>query len=259
MYYIDTHCHIYAEEFDSDRSDTIQRAKLAAVEKLLLPNIDSTSIDALYKVCDAWPDVCYPMMGLHPCSVKENYLQELKVIEDEFSKRIFIGVGEIGLDYYWDKTFIPEQKEVFRRHLAWAKELQLPVAIHTRNSFDDAIEIVEELQDGTLNGVFHCFSGTVENAKRVQEVGFYMGIGGVVTFKNGGLDVSLKDVPLDYLILETDAPYLAPVPYRGKRNESSYIPLIAQKLADIKGVSLEEVAKVTTGNAEGLFGNINSK
>lgn len=254
MYYIDTHCHIYAEEFDSDRNEVIQRAKLSGVEKLLLPNIDSSSIEALYTVCDAHAGICYPMMGLHPCSVKQDYLAEMKTIEEALGRRSFTGIGEIGLDYYWDKTFIAEQKEAFSRQLGWAKELQLPVAIHTRNSFGDAIEIVEALQDGTLNGVFHCFSGTAENAKRVQDVGFYMGIGGVVTFKNGGLDASLKDVPLDNLVLETDAPYLAPVPYRGKRNESSYIPLIAQKLADIKQLSLEEVAKVTTENAERLFG-----
>jgi TatD DNase family protein len=251
--FIDTHCHLYAEQFDNDRDLVVQNAIDAGVSTFLLPNIDLGSVEGLYNISEKYPDNCFPMMGLHPCSIDANYKKTLDLIYNELQSRKFIAIGEIGLDYYWDLTFKNEQIDAFKTQLKWAADLKLPVAIHTRNSFEDAINVVQEIKPLGLDGVFHCFSGTEEDAKKITEIDFYMGIGGVVTFKNGGIDKVLPNVSMDYLILETDAPYLAPVPYRGKRNEPKYIPLIAQRLAEVKDTSVEEVANITTSNAKRLF------
>ena len=254
MNLIDTHCHLFAEQFEADRDEMITDAMEAGVGLFLLPNIDTESIPSLYELSDKYPSTCLPMMGLHPCSVFADYKTTLDTIYAELNSRKFIAIGEIGLDYYWDVTFKEQQIDAFKTQLQWAIDMKLPVAIHTRNSFEDAISIVEEMQPKGLTGVFHCFSGTLEDAKRIIATGFYLGIGGVLTFKNGGIDKVLPDIPLEYLILETDAPYLAPVPYRGKRNEPKYLPLVAQKLAEIKGVDIEIIAKNTSDNAKKLFG-----
>lgn len=253
-YLIDTHCHLFAEQFDNDRDEMISNAMEAGVGLFLLPNIDIESIPSLYELSDKYPDQCLPMMGLHPCSVFADYEKSLDLIYRELNSRKFIAIGEIGLDYYWDVTFKEQQIDAFKTQLNWALEMKLPVAIHTRNSFEDAISIVEQMQSKGLTGVFHCFSGTIEDAKRIVATGFYLGIGGVLTFKNGGIDKVLPDVPMKNLILETDAPYLAPVPYRGKRNEPKYLPLVAQKLAEVKGIDIGIVTKTTSGNAMKLFG-----
>ena len=254
MNLIDTHCHLFAEQFEADRDEMITDAMEAGVGLFLLPNIDTESIPSLYELSDKYPSTCLPMMGLHPCSVFADYKTTLDTIYAELNSRKFIAIGEIGLDYYWDVTFKEQQIDAFKTQLQWAIDMKLPVAIHTRNSFEDAISIVEEMQPKGLTGVFHCFSGTLEDAKRIIATGFYLGIGGVLTFINGGIDKVLPDIPLEYLILETDAPYLAPVPYRGKRNEPKYLPLVAQKLAEIKGVDIEIIAKNTSDNAKKLFG-----
>ena len=253
MQLVDTHCHLFSEEFDADRAEVIERAKSLGVSYFLLPNIDSATIEPLYKTCTDFENVCLPMMGLHPTSVKENYREEMKRIEQELDGRKFIAIGEIGLDYYWDLTFKDQQIEVFRTQLKWAKEKKLPVAIHTRNSFEDAIRIVEEEKDENLRGVFHCFSGTALDAQRAIGVGFYLGIGGVVTFKNGGLDKILPEISISSVVLETDSPYLAPVPYRGKRNESSYLREIVARVSEILDRPAEEIATLTTANAFKLF------
>lgn len=252
---IDTHCHLYLEEFQDDIDEVLQRAKENNVTHFLLPNIDADSIAPLYRLCEKNAS-CLPMMGLHPCYIKNDHEKTLKRIEKELfaSPEKFIAVGEIGLDYYWDKTYIQAQKNAFRRQLQWAKELDLPVSMHTRDSFDDAFDIVrEEARDGKLRGVFHCFSGNGDDARKVIDIGFYMGIGGVVTFKNGGLDKALVGLNAANLVLETDAPYLAPVPYRGKRNESAYLTHIVAKLAEVLGDTVQNVANETTENARKLF------
>jgi TatD DNase family protein len=250
---IDTHAHLYVEEFDEDRDAMIQRAITVGVEKMLLPSIDSSETAALLALEAKYPDNCFAMMGLHPCYVKENYEEELDLVESWLAKRAFKAVGEIGLDLYWDKTFFSQQREAFERQLRWAIQYKIPVSIHSREATDEAIEIVQSLKNEHLRGVFHCFGGTMEQVKKIIDLGFYMGIGGVLTFKKSGLDTLLKDVPIEHLVLETDAPYLAPVPFRGKRNESAYTRLIAEKLAEVKGMSIEEVEKITTNNAIQLF------
>ena len=252
-YLIDTHCHLFDSQFDLDRDEMIANAIQEGVGLFLLPNIDTESIPSLYTLSDKYPTQCLPMMGLHPCSVLADYKKSLDIIYKELNSRKFIAIGEIGLDYYWDITYKDQQIDAFKTQLQWAIEMKLPVAIHTRNSFEDAISIVEEMQQKGLSGVFHCFSGSIEDAKRIMTIGFYMGIGGVLTFKNGGLDKVLPDVPMEYLILETDAPYLAPVPFRGKRNEPKFLSLIAQKLAEVKGIDVEVVRLLTTANANKIF------
>jgi TatD DNase family protein len=251
MEIIDTHCHLFAEEFDTDRDEMIARAQDAGVKKFLLPNIDSESLNALYSTANAHSESCIPMLGLHPTSVKDNFREELNIIKNEIDKNKPIAIGEIGLDYYWDLTYKAEQIEAFKTQLVWAKELNLPVSMHTRNSFPDALEIVKEI--GGLRGVFHCFSGNAEDAQNSVDAGFHLGIGGVVTFKNSGLDSALKDIPLESMVLETDSPYLAPVPYRGKRNEPAYLTYVVNRLAEIKQVPAQEVAMITTANARRLF------
>ena len=251
----DTHTHLFAEEFDSDRKEVVQRAILAGVNKLFLPNIDSSSIAAMFALEKQFPENCFPMMGLHPCSVKENYLEELKIIEDWFLKRKFSAVGEIGMDYHWDKTFIPQQKDAFSKQIDLAKKYNLPIVIHQRECFDDVFEIVKSKNGNNLKGIFHCFTGTIEEANRIISLGgFKMGIGGAVTYKNSKLPEVLKQIDLKHIVLETDSPYLTPVPHRGKRNESSFIIFVAQKIAEVKGITVEEVAKITTKNAEDIFG-----
>lgn len=253
MTLVDTHCHLYLTDFEDDRQQIIDRALAEGVQKMYLPAIDSSELERLLMLEKAFPEHCIPMMGLHPCSVKENYEDELRLVEVQLRHRRFAAVGEVGLDFYWDVSFTAQQYVAFRRQVDWAAELGLPVVIHSRNSLDESIGVIREKQKGRLKGIFHCFSGSVEQARQIIELGFYLGIGGVITYKNAGLAEVLKDVPLESMVLETDAPYLTPVPYRGKRNESSYIKYVAQKLADVKGVSVEEVAAVTTANAENIF------
>ncbi len=253
---IDTHVHLYSEEFGDDTHPMIGRALENGVNMLFMPNIDQTSIQPMLDLEERYPNNCFPMMGLHPCYVKENYKQELKIVENWLSKRSFIGIGEIGIDLYWDISTEKIQREAFIQQVKWAMQLKLPINIHTRESTDIVIDILYDLQDGTLEGIFHCFGGNLDQANRIIELGFSMGIGGVVTYKKSGLDLTLIDVPLTNLVLETDAPYLSPVPHRGKRNESAYLNLIAQKIAEIKKVDYEEVVKVTSQNALRLYKNI---
>jgi TatD DNase family protein len=253
-HWIDTHAHIYAREFDHDRPDMLQRAEQSNVRQIFMPNVDHTSIDNMLDLESRWPS-CVAMMGLHPCSVKKDFQRELYIVESWLSKRKFSAVGEIGTDLYWDKTFWHQQREAFTIQVDWAKQYQLPIVIHCRESLTETIEMVEQLQDGKLTGIFHCFSGSPEQAEKIAKLDFYVGIGGVSTFKKGGLDTVLPDVPLDRIVLETDSPYLAPVPHRGKRNEPAYIPLIAQKVAEIKKITLEELQKQTTANTLRIFNN----
>lgn len=254
MTFTDTHTHLYDEQLTADPQQ-VQRAIEAGVTKMYMPNCDSTTIEGMLAIEKAWPKNCFSMMGLHPVYVKENYHDELKIVSDWLAQRPFAAIGEIGLDYYWDKTFVPQQKEAFELQIDWALQYDLPIVIHSRESTGDCIEIVRKKQNGNLRGIFHCFSGTLEEAKQVAELGFHLGIGGVVTFKKSTLPEIVREMPLGSMVLETDAPYLAPVPYRGKRNESSYIPLIAETLATIKQVGLDEIAAVTNKNAEKIFRN----
>jgi TatD DNase family protein len=254
MEIIDTHTHLYLEDFQVDIEDVLGRAKAEGVTRFYLPNVDSSSIDDLLKLEEKHLD-CIAMMGLHPCSVKENVADELKLVEEWLRKRPFAAVGEIGLDYYWDKTFVAEQKEAFRKQINWALELNLPIVIHSRDSMQDCIDIVKENQNGTLRGIFHCFGGTVDEAKQIMDLGFLMGIGGVLTYKKSGLAEVLTSIPLEYLVLETDAPYLTPVPFRGKRNEPSYLKYVVNKMAEAMNIPVEEIAAQTTSNAQKLFGS----
>jgi TatD DNase family protein len=252
-YYIDTHAHIYASEFADDRTAMIQQAFDARVRKIYMPNIDHTSIDAMLELEHTFPGQCIPMMGLHPCYVKKNFERELYIVEDWLSKRKFAAVGEIGTDLYWDKTFWEQQQEAFRIQVNLAKRYELPIVIHCRESIDETIALVEELKDEKLRGIFHCFSGNEAQARRIIAAGFLLGIGGVATFKNGGLDKVLPLIGLEHLVLETDSPYLAPVPHRGKRNEPAYLPLIAAKVAAYTRTMLDDVRNITTQNAIRLF------
>lgn len=254
MTFIDTHNHIYLPEFDEDRSSVIEEAIQAGVTKILLPNVDSSTIGAMLQLSESYPNNCFPMMGLHPTSVKENVEEELAIVEKLLKEKTFIAIGEIGIDLYWDKTFVQEQEEAFKFQVALAKKYNLPIVIHSRDSFDELLNLLDKIHTPELNGVFHCFTGTEKQAQKIiNEYGFKLGIGGVLSFKNSGLADQIKNIGLEHFILETDAPYLAPVPYRGKRNQPAYIPLIAQKLAEVKGVSVDEIAERTTQNAKELF------
>ena len=255
MKFIDTHSHLYSEQFDNDRITAINEAIALGIDTILLPNISSKYTNNLLKLCNQFPENCFPMMGLHPCDVsEENFDSEMQHVEIELATNKYIAVGEIGLDLYWDKTKIEVQKRAFIHQIKLAKKYQIPIAIHVREAFDEAIEIVESLNDNTLRGVFHCFTGSIVEAKRVIDLkDFYLGIGGVVTFKNSGLDQTIKEISLKNLILETDSPYLAPVPFRGKRNESKYLTKIAEKIAEIKNMTIKEIAEITTANAKKLF------
>lgn len=253
MIFTDTHIHLYAEEFDLDRRELISQAMSEGIERFFLPNIDTTSIDRMKKLTDAFPQYCFSMMGLHPCYVKENYVEELNKIESAFSNDGYCAVGEIGMDFYWDKTFLKQQEEVFEKQIKWASELNLPVSIHSRNSTWEIISILEKSSHLKNRGIFHCFTGNTEQAKKIISMGFYLGIGGVVTFKNSGMDRVIEQIDLKHLVLESDAPYLAPTPHRGKRNIPVYLKLVAQKIAEIKNCSLQEVADVTTANSKIIF------
>jgi TatD DNase family protein len=253
--YIDTHAHLYGEKFDGDRREMIQRAVDAGLTRLYLPNVDHESIASMDALAAEHPDLCRPMMGLHPCSVGEDPSKDLAEVERLLATGKYWAVGEIGIDLYWDKTWIRQQQDAFRTQVRWAKELGLPVAIHCRESFDEVMTIVEEENDTTLRGVFHCFTGSPEQARRVMALGgFFLGIGGVITYPKSGLAQTIAAVGIDRCVLETDAPYLSPVPHRGKRNESANIPIIAQALATATSTSLEEAARITTANAIELFG-----
>ena len=252
----DTHSHIYLEEFGGDRKEVLNRAELEGVRKILMPAIDSETHELVLETERSFPGKCFAMMGLHPCSVKANFNEELEVVKKYLAQRKFIAVGEIGLDFYWDKTFTKEQFVAFNQQIEWALEYDLPIVIHSRNSIDECIEVVTKHQQGKLKGVFHCFSGNEKQAKKIIELNFYMGIGGVLTYKNSGLDKVVEQIDMKHIILETDAPYLTPVPFRGKRNECSYIKYVAQKLSEIKNITVEEVAAITTANAENLFGKL---
>ncbi|MBS1765613.1 MAG: TatD family hydrolase [Bacteroidetes bacterium] len=253
MIIADTHTHLYAEEFDNDRESLISKAIEDGVGYFYLPNVDSESISPMLNLQEKFPDNCFAMMGLHPCSVKENYLRELAIVEGELARGSYYGVGEIGLDFYWDKTFIKEQEDAFVKQISWAVELNLPVSIHSRQATARAIELIEQSKL-PVRGVFHCFSGTAEEASKVISLGMYLGIGGVVTYKNSGLDAIVSHAGLDHIVLETDAPYLPPVPHRGKRNIPEYLLVIAQKIALINNCSLNKVAAITTANAQRIFG-----
>lgn len=254
MTLIDTHSHVYLPEFETDAEAMFTRAHAAGVSRILMPAIDSATHDVQLALEAARPGTCISMMGLHPCSVKEHYKEELKIARDWLGRRPFAGVGEIGLDFYWDKTFTTQQYEALHEQLEWAVHYSLPVSIHSRNATEECIAVVAEHQKGGLRGVFHCFSGNEQQARRITDLGLYLGIGGVVTFKNAGLDTVLQQVGIDRVVLETDAPYLAPVPFRGKRNEPAYLRHIAEKLAAISSLPLSEVAAITTANAEKVFG-----
>jgi TatD DNase family protein len=253
MTIIDTHSHVYLPEFDQDRETIVERADKAGIIRILMPAIDSTTHENMLKVEKHFAGKCMAMMGLHPCSVMEKYDVELGIIEQHLSKKKFVAIGETGLDFYWDLSFKDQQYEVFQQQISWALQYNIPVVIHSRNSIDECIEMIQKNQDGSLKGVFHCFSGSLQQAKKIMELGFYMGIGGVITFKNSGLDLVMKEAGLSNVILETDAPYLAPVPYRGKRNEPSYLNYVVDKLASVTTASVEEVSEITTANAQKLF------
>jgi len=253
---IDSHCHLYAEEFNTDRPAMMQRAAAAGVDRFYLPAIDSSITESMLQMETDYPGRCFAMMGLHPCSVKENYEDEMQLAGDWLLKRKFAAIGETGLDFYWDKTFVPQQYDAFKRQVEWAKQYRIPVVIHSRQSTQECIDVIKELYTSELTGIFHCFGGSLTEAEQITGLGFYLGIGGVVTYKNAGLAEVIEKIPLSSIVLETDAPYLTPVPFRGKRNESAYLTYIAQKIAAMKNTALESVAAITTQNAQNLFKSI---
>jgi TatD DNase family protein len=254
MQFIDTHTHLYLPEFDTDRDEVVNRSVSDGISKMLLPNIDIYSVNQMLSAVSRYPGICLPMIGLHPTSVKEDYLSQLELLlETLYPHHSFIAIGEIGIDLYWDKTFLKEQLISFRRQIGFAHEKDLPVVIHSREAFPEVFSVLEEFRGKTIRGVFHAFSGSFADAEKAIEMGYKLGIGGIVTFKNSGLDKIVKEIGLGNIILETDSPYLAPVPYRGKRNESSYICIINKKLADIFGMSEEEIASIIYTNSTSLF------
>jgi TatD DNase family protein len=250
---IDTHTHLYLQQFNADRKESICFAIENGIEKMLLPGIDKNNHDALLDCVNIFPKNCFPMIGLHPTSVKSNFKEELDFIQKEINNRSYYAIGECGLDYYWDKTFITEQEMALRAQIDLAISNKLPLVLHSRKSLHELLHIISDYKNSALSGVFHCFPGDTQEAKKVIELGFYLGIGGVVTYKNATMAEVVKDISLENIILETDAPYLTPVPFRGKRNESAYIKIIAEKVAEIKGITFEEVEKCTTLNAIKLF------
>jgi TatD DNase family protein len=253
MILIDTHTHLYLNAFNNDREEVVARALADGVKYMLLPNIDSSSVKGMQALCDRFPENCFPMMGLHPTSVKGNFREELKMVEDLLASNNYFGVGETGIDLYWDKTWYREQVEAFNRQIDLAIAYDLPLIIHARESFTEIFRVLENRDTGGLRGVFHCFTGDVGQAKHATALDFKLGIGGVLTYKNSGLDQVVSEIGLNELILETDAPYLSPVPHRGKRNESAYVLHVAKKLSEILNISIEEVAEATTHNASELF------
>jgi TatD DNase family protein len=254
MAFTDTHTHLYSEEFQDDQAEMMQRALAAGVSRFFVPAIDSSCTDAMYALEANYPNEVFLMTGLHPTYVKDNYQDELAHVEKQLAARKFYAIGEIGIDLYWDKTHLEEQKIAFTTQIQWAKKYKLPIVIHCRDAFDEIFDVLESQKGPDLFGIFHCFTGTKEQALQAISYNMKLGIGGVVTFKNGKIDQFLHDIPLEHLVLETDAPYLSPVPHRGKRNESAYIPLVAQKLAEIYGLSMDEIAQVTTQNSKAVFG-----
>ena len=252
--FIDTHTHIYLKDFIEDRNEIIQECSIAKVDKLLLPNIDSSTIEEVVKLSKDYKNICFPMVGLHPCYVNQHFKKELNILKPYIDKCNPIAIGEIGIDLFWDKTTYEFQKKAFIEQINWAEEYNLPIVIHARNSYQEIFQILDSLKSDTLRGVFHCFSSNLNDAKHILDYGgFKLGIGGVVTFKNSGLDKVLKEIEIENLVLETDSPYLTPAPFRGKRNKSSYIPLIANKLSDIYEISIEEIGKITSLNATKIF------
>jgi len=254
MNFVDTHAHIYLDDFKDDLAKVIETAKSKGISTILMPAIDNSTHAAMLQTEHAFPGFCRSMMGLHPCSVKDDYQTELAQVQVYLSQRKFVAIGEIGLDFYWDVSFKSQQYDTFQRQITWALDYSIPIVIHSRNAVDECIKVVQDNQNGNLKGVFHCFSGTIDQARTIIELGFYLGIGGVLTYKNSGLDKVMGEIGLDSVILETDAPYLSPVPNRGKRNESGYITIIAEKLAEIKNIPVNELADITTQNAQKLFG-----
>lgn len=255
MHFIDTHTHLFSDAFNNDRTHVVENAISLGIEKMLLPNIDCASIAPMYTLCEQFPANCFPMMGLHPGSVKEDWQEQLAIVNENLFARKHYAVGEIGMDLYWDKTFMREQQDAFCQQVEWAKLLKLPIVIHAREAFNEIFELLDVLNDEHLTGVFHCFTGTLEQAAKIASYGgFMLGIGGVLTYKKSGLDEVLRALPVENFILETDSPYLPPTPHRGKRNESAYLIYIAEKLAEIKKCTLEEIAQITTANAQQLFG-----
>ena len=251
--YIDTHSHIYLSQFDEDRKECISRAVSEGVYKIILPNIDAQSVKPMLDTVSDYPEACYPLIGLHPTHVKNNFEEELDVVLSTFESHHFLGIGEIGIDLYWDKTFIEEQKFVFERQVRFALERDLPVIVHARDSFQEIIDVLKNINAKKFKGIFHAFAGFEVQAQEVISMGFLIGLGGVVTFKNSTLPGVVKQLDLNHIVLETDSPYLAPTPHRGKRNESAYIPLIAEKIAAIKTIGVEKVAEITTNNACKVF------
>ncbi len=254
MILTDTHTHLYSEDFDKDKIEVIQRALEQKVSRFFIPAIDSTHIDAMYRLEREFSPHIFLMMGLHPTSVKENYKEELLRVEEEFEKRDFYAVGEIGIDLYWDKSLLEQQQIAFKQQIQLAKSKKLPIVIHCRDAFDEVFEVLESEKGPDLFGIFHCFTGDLSQAKKALSYNMKLGIGGVVTFKNGGIDKFLNEIPIKEIVLETDAPYLSPAPYRGKRNESSYIRIIAEKVASIYALTVAEVAAITTQNSKDIFG-----
>lgn len=254
MIFTDTHTHLYSQEFENDKIQLIEKAIKNGVTRLFMPNVDVHSIQPMLDLVWQFPENCFPMMGLHPCSVDEHVEANLFQIQKWFKKRPFYAVGEIGLDFYWSTEFKDQQISAFKKQCQWAIQYNLPINIHSRNATDEVIAILTDMQHPKLRGIFHCFSGNAEQAKQITDLGFYLGIGGVLTFKNSGLDKAIENIDLKHLVLETDAPYLAPVPYRGKRNESFYTIEVAKKLAELKKVGLQKVADITTENSKIIFG-----
>jgi TatD DNase family protein len=254
MLLTDTHTHLYYQTDDAKRAELVQRCKDNAITRLFLPNVDTASVPMVFSLEASFPDVCFPMLGLHPCSVKEDWEEELSKIQQAIHQHKIYAIGEIGIDLYWDKTTLPQQILAFKKQIAWAKSLKLPINIHCRDAFDEVYEVLLQEKDDDLRGIFHCFGGTLEQANKLIDLGFYLGIGGVVTYKNAGLDKVVAQVNLKHIVLETDSPYLTPVPYRGKPNESSYLIYIAQKVAELHQTDLETVAAITTENSKKVFG-----
>jgi TatD DNase family protein len=254
MNFVDTHAHIYLDDFKDDLDRVIETAKSKGISTILMPAIDNSTHTSMLQTEQAFPGSCRCMMGLHPCSVKDDYQTELAEVQYHLSRRKFVAIGEIGLDFYWDISFKSQQYDAFQRQITLALDFNIPIVIHSRNAVDECIKVVQDNQEGDLKGVFHCFTGTIDQARKIIELGFYLGIGGVLTYKNSGLDKVMGEIGLEKVILETDAPYLTPVPNRGKRNEPTYIPIIAEKLAEIKKITVNEIASITTQNAQKLFG-----
>ena len=252
---IDTHCHLYLEEFKNDLPAYMERAKAEGVSRIYMPSLDKNHFFSMTALEEKFAGICFSMAGIHPCYVKENFREELQFLQQQLTTRQFSAIGEIGLDYYWDRTHDDEQMTCFLEQIALAKQYRLPIVIHSRNSMNETIAVLRQQKDELLRGIFHCFSGTFENAMDVIDCGLMLGIGGVVTYKNAGLAEVVARLPLESIVLETDAPYLTPVPFRGKRNESSYLKYVVEKIADVKGVPVEEVARTTTANARKIFGN----